>query len=349
MINQKYISVNDLGIKLDGTYIVAEVAQAHDGSLGLAHAYIDAIADAGADAVKFQTHIAEAESTLEEPWRVKFSYQDKSRYDYWKRMEFSVEQWSELAEHSRSRGLDFLSSPFSVEAAIILEKIGVKQWKIGSGEIYNPVLLDYLLGTQLPILFSSGMSSIADLDNVISRAVKKSTPFGVFQCSSSYPTPPELWGLEVISSFRERYRCPVGLSDHSGGIYAGLAATALGADFIEVHVTFDKKMFGPDTSSSITINELKQLVTGSKLIKSALNNKDDKDTLVSNTSNLKKTFGRSLALVSKLPSGSKISIEDLTLKKPGFGIQYDDINKVVGRRLKTDKSSDTLLKWEDLK
>jgi len=340
---------SDLGFPDDSCYIIAEVAQAHDGSLGLAHAYIDAIADTGADAVKFQTHIAEAESTLEEPWRVKFSYQDKSRYDYWKRMEFSVEQWSELAEHSRSRGLDFLSSPFSVEAAIILEKIGVKQWKIGSGEIYNPVLLDYLLDTQLPILFSSGMSSITDLDNVINRAVKKSTPFGVFQCSSSYPTPPELWGLEVLSSFRGRYHCPVGLSDHSGGIYAGLAATALGADFIEVHVTFDKKMFGPDTSSSITINELKQLVTGSKLIKSALNNKDDKDTLVSNTSNLKKTFGRSLALVSKLPSGSKISIEDLTLKKPGFGIQYDDINKVVGRRLKNDKSSDTLLKWADLK
>ena len=340
---------SDLGFPDDSCYIIAEVAQAHDGSLGLAHAYIDAIADTGADAVKFQTHIAEAESTLEEPWRVKFSYQDKSRYDYWKRMEFSVEQWSELAEHSRSRGLDFLSSPFSVEAAIILEKIGVKQWKIGSGEIYNPILLDYLLGTNIPILFSSGMSSITDLDNVINRAVKKSTPFGVFQCSSSYPTPPELWGLEVLSSFRGRYHCPVGLSDHSGGIYAGLAATALGADFIEVHVTFDKKMFGPDTSSSITINELKQLVTGSKLIKSALNNKDDKDTLVSNTSNLKKTFGRSLALVSKLPSGSKISIEDLTLKKPGFGIQYDDINKVVGRRLKNDKSSDTLLKWADLK
>jgi N-acetylneuraminate synthase len=193
------------------------------------------------------------------------------------------------------------------------------------------------------------MSSIADIDNVINRVAKKSIPFGIFQCSSSYPAPPELWGLEVLPSFRERYHCPVGLSDHSGGIYAGLAATTLGADFIEVHVTFDKKMFGPDTSSSITINELKQLVTGSKLIKSALNNKDDKDTLVSNTSNLKKTFGRSLALVSKLPSGSEISIEDLTLKKPGFGIQYDDINKVVGRRLKTDKSSDTLLKWEDLK
>jgi N-acetylneuraminate synthase len=340
--------MKDIGFTDNKCYIIAEIAQAHDGSLGLAHAYIDAIADAGADAVKFQMHIAKAESTLDEPWRVKFSSQDKSRYDYWKRMEFSAEQWLELAEHSRSLGLDFWSSPFSIEAAIILEKIGIKQWKIGSGEIYNPILLDYLLDTQLPILFSSGMSSVADLDNVIDQAVKKSTPFGIFQCSSSYPAPPELWGLEVLSSFRKRYNCPVGLSDHSGNIYAGLAATTLGADFIEVHVTFDKKMFGPDTSSSITINELKQLVTGSKLIKSSLNNKDDKDILVSDTSNLKKTFGRSLALVSGLPAGSKLSKKDLTLKKPGTGILYDDINKVIGRSLKTHKGIDKLLTWDDL-
>ncbi|MBT4731568.1 N-acetylneuraminate synthase [Candidatus Woesearchaeota archaeon] len=339
---------SDLGLSDNSCYIIAEVAQAHDGSLGLAHAYIDAIADAGADAVKFQTHIAKAESTLDEPWRVKFSSQDKSRYDYWKRMEFSAEQWLKLAEHSRSLGLDFWSSPFSIEAAIILQKIGIKQWKIGSGEIYNPILVDYLLDTRLPILFSSGMSSIADLDNVINQAIKKSTPFGIFQCSSSYPTPPELWGLEILSDFRERYNCPVGLSDHSGGIYAGLAATTLGADFIEVHVTFDKKMFGPDVTSSITISELEQLVLGSKSIRLALNNKDDKDTLVSSTSNLKKTFGRSLALVSKLPSGTKLSKRDLTLKKPGSGILYDDINKVIGRSLKTHKGIDKLLTWDDL-
>jgi N,N'-diacetyllegionaminate synthase len=340
--------MKDIGFTDNKCYIIAEIAQAHDGSLGLAHAYIDAIADAGADAVKFQMHIAKAESTLDEPWRVKFSSQDKSRYDYWKRMEFSAEQWLELAEHSRSLGLDFWSSPFSIEAAIILEKIGIKQWKIGSGEIYNPILLDYLLDTQLPILFSSGMSSVADLDNVIDQAVKKSTPFGIFQCSSSYPAPPELWGLEVLSSFRKRYNCPVGLSDHSGNIYAGLAATTLGADFIEVHVTFDKKMFGPDVTSSITISELEQLVLGSKSIRLALNNKDDKDTLVSSTSNLKKTFGRSLALVSKLPSGTKLSKRDLTLKKPGSGILYDDINKVIGRSLKTHKGIDKLLTWDDL-
>ncbi len=115
--------------------IIGEVAQAHDGSLGLAHAFIDAIAAAGADAVKFQTHIAAAESTPAEPWRRRFSPQDDSRFDYWRRMEFTREQWRELKTHAESKGLVFLSSPFSLEAFELLRGIGVATWKIASGEI----------------------------------------------------------------------------------------------------------------------------------------------------------------------------------------------------------------------
>src|SRR5215813_7641486 len=110
--------------------IIGEVAQAHDGSLGTAHAFIDAIANAGAHAVKFQTHIAAAESTSAEPWRVKFSRQDETRYDYWKRMEFTEAQWTGLKAHADERGLLFLSSPFSVEAVDLLARVGVAAWKI---------------------------------------------------------------------------------------------------------------------------------------------------------------------------------------------------------------------------
>jgi N,N'-diacetyllegionaminate synthase len=117
--------------------IVAEVAQAHDGSLGMAHAYIDAIADAGANAVKFQTHIAAAESTPQEPWRIKFSQQDATRYDYWQRMEFTETQWLGLKDHAGERGLIFLSSPFSIEAVDLLSRVGVAAWKVPSGETSN--------------------------------------------------------------------------------------------------------------------------------------------------------------------------------------------------------------------
>src|SRR5690349_13400803 len=131
--------------------IIGEVALTHDGSLGLAHAFVDAIANAGADAVKFQTHIAAAESTPAEPFRVKFSYQDATRYDYWKRMEFTEEQWRGLAQHCRERGVLFISSPFSLDAVDLLERVGQPVWKIASGETGNVQLLDRVLDTGAPV------------------------------------------------------------------------------------------------------------------------------------------------------------------------------------------------------
>ena len=162
-------------IEVDGRYVgpghpslvIAEIAQAHDGSLGTAHAYIDAVSAAGADAIKFQTHIAAAESTPEEPWRVKFSQQDKTRYDYWKRMEFTEEQWAALREHANESGLIFLSSPFSIEAVDLLTRVGVPAWKVASGEVNNTVMLDHMAQTGLPILLSTGMSPFSEIDKAV--------------------------------------------------------------------------------------------------------------------------------------------------------------------------------------
>lgn len=148
----------------DEVLIIGEVAQAHDGSLGAAHAYIDAIADAGADVVKFQTHIAASESTKQEPWRVKFSYEDDLRYDYWERMQFTQEQWKGLKDHAEDRGLVFLSTPFSVDAAKMLDRLGMTMWKISSGEVSDPWLLEFILSTKKPIIFSTGMSTEEEVD-----------------------------------------------------------------------------------------------------------------------------------------------------------------------------------------
>ena len=199
--------------------IIGEVALTHDGSLGLAHAFIDAIAAAGADAVKFQTHIAAAESTPAEPFRVKFSKQDASRYDYWKRMEFTEEQWRGLAEHARERGVLFVSSPFSIEAVDLLERVGMPFWKIASGETSNPMLLDRILDTGAPVMLSTGMSPGAEIDAAVERVKDRGVPVGVFQCTTAYPCPPEKIGLNLIPEYRERYGCWVGLSDHSATIY----------------------------------------------------------------------------------------------------------------------------------
>ena len=245
-----------------GSLLVAEVAQAHDGSLGMAHAFIDAVANAGADAIKFQTHIAAAESTPHEQWRVKFSYQDATRYDYWRRMEFTPDQWHGLKRHCDERGLIFLSSPFSVDAVDLLTQVGVAAWKIASGEVANTPMFERMAQTGLPILLSTGMSSLAEVDDAVARVKARGLPLTVLQCTSAYPCPPEKVGLNLIPLFRERYGCPVGLSDHSGTIYPGLAAAAIGIDVLEVHVTLSREMFGPDVCVSITTAELKQLVDG---------------------------------------------------------------------------------------
>ena len=127
--------------------IIAEIGQAHEGSLGIAHSYIDALFDAGVTAIKWQIHIAEAESSIHEPFRVKFSYEDKTRFDYWKRMEFTPEQWNGLKKHCETKGLEFISSPFSNAAVELVEKIGVKRYKVGSGEVSNFLMLEQIAKT----------------------------------------------------------------------------------------------------------------------------------------------------------------------------------------------------------
>lgn len=253
-------------------FIVAEVAQAHDGSLGQAHAYIDAVAQAGADAVKFQCHIAEAESTPDEPWRVEPKWpQDESRFAYWKRMEFTPDQWWSLKEHANARGLEFLCSPFSVEAVKLLDPL-VPAWKVASGEFNNARLLDAMLGTKKPLIISTGMSTEDEVGELAWWLIKHTEArFVIMDCTSMYPCPPEKIGLDLMNEMH-------GLSDHSGTIWPSIAAVTLGASIVEVHVCFSKAEFGFDVESSVTIEELAQLVEGARFIEKA-KQPVDKDAL----------------------------------------------------------------------
>ena len=328
--------------------IIAEVAQAHDGSLGTAHAFIDAIAGAGADAVKFQTHIAAAESTLDEPWRVKFSPQDATRFDYWKRMEFSEEQWTGLKRHADESGLLFLSSPFSFEALELLERVGVAAWKVPSGETANTPMLERMLATELPVLLSTGMSPLSEIDGAVQHICRSGVPLLIFQCTSAYPCPPEKVGLNLVSSFRERYDCAVGLSDHSGTIYPGLAAVTMGIEMLEVHVTFSSEMFGPDVPASVTTAELRQLVEGVRFIEKMMSNPVDKEKMARDTESLRDMFTKSVVARKDLPAGTVLQQEHLTLKKPGTGIPAARLPEVVGRRLKEPVKADALIPKDTL-
>ncbi len=328
--------------------IIGEVAQAHDGSLGMAHAFIDAIAAAGADAVKFQTHIAAAESTPGEPWRVKFSPQDASRYNYWKRMEFSEVEWRGLKQHADERGLAFICSPFSIEAVELLERVGVAAWKIASGEVSNVPMLERIARSKLPVILSTGMSPLREIDDAVAQMRTLDLPFALLQCTSSYPCPPEKIGLNLIPFFRERYGCSVGLSDHSGKIYAGLAAAAFSSEVLEVHVTFSREMFGPDVPVSLTTSELSQLVDGVRFIEKALTNPVDKDFSATEVAPLRELFTKSLVARSPLSAGTILREEHLTAKKPGTGIPATYLSELVGTRLRRNVKADELLRREDI-
>jgi N-acetylneuraminate synthase len=327
--------------------VIGEVGLAHDGSLGLAHAFVDAIADAGADAVKFQTHIAEAESTQAEPWRVAFSTQDASRYDYWKRTAFAQEQWLELRRHADARGLLFVSSPFSVEAADLLEHVGVAAWKIPSGEASNAPLLRRVAGTGLPVILSTGMSPVSEIEAAVDIVRRAGATLAVLQCTSMYPCPPEKLGLALLPRLRERFACFVGLSDHSGTIFPGIAAVALGLDALEVHVTLSREMFGPDVRSSITTAELRSLVEGVRFVERALAAGGSKDDLAAETAHLRALFTKSLVARVDLEPGTTLAAEHVALKKPGTGLSSDRLAGLIGRRLARRLRTDEQLREDD--
>ncbi len=329
--------------------IIGEVAQAHDGSLGLAHAFIDAIADAGADVVKFQTHIASAESTLSEPWRVKFSRQDETRFDYWRRMEFTEEQWHGLKHHADERGLFFISSPFSIEAVELLERVGVACWKIASGEVANAALFKRMAATRLPVLLSTGMSTLEEIDAAVSLIQAHDLPFAVMQCTTAYPCPPEKVGINLVPFFGERYDCATGLSDHSGTIYPGLAAATLGLDVLEVHVTLSRQMFGPDVSASVTTTELRTLVEGIRFIEQMRAHPIDKNESAEAMKPLRAMFTKSVVARRDLPSGTILDEHNLTIKKPGNGIPAARLQEMFGVRLTRNLQADEQLREEDVK
>lgn len=328
--------------------IIAEIGQAHDGSLGMAHAYIDALENTGVHAVKFQMHIAEAESSAAEPFRVKFSYADATRFDYWRRMEFSPEQWMGLKTHCEEKEMEFICSPFSNEAVDRLEKLNVKRYKIGSGEITNHLLLEKIARTKKPVILSSGMNNWQELDMAVQIFTAKNIAVSLMQCTTAYPTEPPQWGLNNISLMRQRYTLPVGFSDHSGDIYACLAAAALGAELFEFHVVFDKAMFGPDTKASIPINAVKKLTTGIAAVQTALQQPIDKDDLKP-FQTLKAVFEKTIAVNKDLPAGSILRFEDLEAKKPaGMGIAASAYKNVIGKGLTRPRKQWDFLQQEDI-
>ena len=309
--------------------LIAEVGSVHDGSFGNARKLITLAAECGADAVKFQTHIAEAETLADAPSPSFFS--DERRYEYFKRTAFSLEQWKILAADCVAHGVSFLSSPFSLEAVDLLEAVGVGAYKIPSGEVTNLPLLTKIAATRKPVYLSSGMSNWTELDQAI-ESLRRGGPITVLQCSSAYPCPPERVGLNLIPEMAARWGLAVGFSDHTDGPAAGIAAVALGATVVEKHITFSRRMYGSDAATATEPNDFAAFARALKEVARMRANPVDKDDLTSYR-DMKRVFEKSIVAARDLPAGKVLAEMDLAYKKPGDGIPAREWRAYLGRRL----------------
>lgn len=329
-------------------YIIAEIAQTHEGSLGIAHSMIDMVSEAGASAVKFQCHYASEESSKNEPWRIKLRTQDASRYDYWKRMEFSFQSWSELREHAHEANLDFICSPFSMKAVDILKELDINAWKIASGEITNFQMLESIAKTDKEIILSTGLSSIEEVASSVEFISNINNRITLMQCTSEYPVDPKHVGLNIINLYKEKFGLNVGFSDHSGNIYTSLAAITLGANVIEVHATFHKKIFGPDVSSSLNPEELSSLVEGANWIYEAKNNPVNKDELALKKIDIRNIFFKSIVAKKQILKGELLSLDNLCTKKPLHGIGAHEWFNVIGTKSLRDIDKGEHINLDDI-
>jgi N,N'-diacetyllegionaminate synthase len=324
--------------------IIAEIGSVHDGSFGNAIKLIELASSAGATAVKFQTHLSAAETTLYAPNPSYFSSED--RYSYFERTSFDISQWQTLKTHAEELGLTFISSAFSEKALDILEGLGVVIHKVPSGEVSNLPLMRAISKTGKPVLLSSGMSNWQELDTAF-NILSENCDVSVMQCSSAYPCPPEKVGLNIIAQMMKRYECPVGFSDHTLGYAAPFAAAAMGAICIEKHLTFSKAMYGSDAKHSMEPAEFELLSQGLREIWSMLESPVDKDNLNA-YSDMKQTFEKSIVARHDLLKGHLLTIADIDYKKPGTGLSTNRVDEVLNRRLIKDLQADEQITFEVL-
>ena len=328
------------------TIVIAEVGSVHDGSFGNAGKLVDVAAECRADVIKFQTHIAAAETLANAP--MPRFFQAEPRHAYFQRTAFSIEQWQQLRVRCTERGIEFLSSPFSVEAVELLERVGVARYKVPSGEVTNLPLLDAIGQTRKPVLISSGMSSWTELDEAVGTVLRHHRQVTVMQCTSAYPCPYEDVGLNVMIEMGERYRLPVGLSDHTLTPYAAHAAVALGASVIEKHLTFSRRMYGSDAAHSMEPGEFADLVTGIRAVETMRASPVDKTAMATRLGEMKAVFEKSVVSRVDIPAGTPITPAMVALKKPGTGIPARRLAEVIGRRVVRDVPRDALLREDDL-
>lgn len=340
------------------TFVIAEAGVNHNGSEELALKLVETAAKAGADAVKFQTFKAKklvAEGTATAEYQKQQTGVD-DQFEMIRSLELSEDLHWRLVSHCKECGIEFMSTPFDIEAATFLLDLGMERLKIPSGELTNFPYLRQLAAFDKPLILSTGMSSLDEVDQAVSVIHEErnkrefSKPLAdmltILHCTSNYPAQFEDVNLKVIQTMTSNLEIPVGYSDHTSGTLVSVAAVAMGAQVIEKHFTMDRDLPGPDHKASLEPNELQELISRIRQIEICLGDGIKKPR--ASELPVRDLVRRSVTLMSDKEAGDMINEDDLTLLRPGTGIPPRQLYDVFGKRLKSSKKAGTTLTWQDL-
>lgn len=328
-------------------FVIAEAGVNHNGSLEIARRLVDVAVEAQVDAVKFQTFRAERIVTEGAP---KAAYQkqldgaEESHFEMLKRLELSLQAHRELQLYCQERNILFLSTPFDEESADFLESLGVPAFKIPSGEITNLQFLKHIARKGRPMVVSTGMSTLAEVDLAVRTIRQVNDALVLLHCVSSYPANPADANLRAMHTMSSEFNLPVGYSDHTPGIEVALAAVALGACVIEKHFTLDRGLSGPDHRVSLEPVELMALVRGIRIVESSLG--DGTKQPAASEIQTASVARKSLVAARDVPQGTRLKRDLIAFKRPGTGLPPSMLDLVVGRRAVRDIPADTLLTLE---
>jgi sialic acid synthase SpsE len=329
-------------------FIIAEAGVNHNGSLELAKRLVDIAAEAGADAVKFQKRtvgdilIAEA---LNRPYTVPTAL-GPTYGEHREKLELSADEWYELARHCQAQGITMLASGWDPVSVDFLDEVGIPAFKVASADLSNLPLLEHTARKNKPVILSTGMSEIDEIDQAIETVLKINDQVALLQCTSTYPSENENIHLRVMDTYRKRYDVVVGYSGHERGIAPSEAAVALGASIVERHFTIDRTMVGPDHAASLEPEGLRRLVRNIRNIEKALGSpvKQVQDGELS----VRQRLAKSVVAKVEITAGEVIQSEMLTLKGPGTGLKPVDMPNLVGLVAASTIAADTIVPVEAL-
>ncbi|WP_077597055.1 N-acetylneuraminate synthase [Oceanobacillus kimchii] len=325
-------------------FIIAEAGVNHNGSLDLAKQLVDKAIEAGVDCIKFQTFIAK---NLASKNAKKAEYQnngtnDKTQLDMLTRLELSFNEFKELKAYCDKNEITFLSTGFDAESLSFLDDLGMPVWKIPSGEITNYPYLVQIAKFNKPTILSTGMATIKEINDAV-QVLKEylDNKLTILHCTTEYPTPMEEVNLLAIHDLENKFQTEIGYSDHTMGIEVPIAAVALGATVIEKHFTLDRKMEGPDHKASLEPDELKEMVIGIRNIEKALGSGVKSPT--ASEKNNKEIARKSVVAKSDIKKGEILTGDNITVKRPGFGISPMKWRDIIGTKAVKDFKEDELI------